>query len=316
MTTVSKNQSKLTRIGQILRFLMEKDHVSSNWLGKQFQTTTRTIQRDLSLLKMSGFPVHEMQKGVYELKKDLLKHLEVFDDTELAIVVAIKDIVGQLGSPFQQAADSLLNRLYDADIQMPVFLKIDEPVTMDIRLFNKIVRAIGQKKRVIFQYQKGAGNHAAVVEPYRIAYFNGFWYLLANEIESGIVKRYAMDKIEDLKIAADRFKNIPADFDRLLKDSSNVWFTKKQDLEIVIMVDAERSQYFKRKKMYPTQKILEEKADGAITVSYHVGDYHEIWNMIKSWIPYVVILKPESLKEKLLEEVKQWSAWQEKSGSL
>jgi predicted DNA-binding transcriptional regulator YafY len=66
----------------------------------------------------------------------------------------------------------------------------------------------------------------------------------------------------------------------------------------------------------PTQKILEEKADGAITVSYLVGDYHEIWNMIKSWIPYVVILKPEDLKEKLLKEVMEWSAWQKKSGSL
>jgi predicted DNA-binding transcriptional regulator YafY len=76
------------------------------------------------------------------------------------------------------------------------------------------------------------------------------------------------------------------------------------------MVDAERSHYFKRKKMYPTQKILEEKADGSIVVSYHVGDYHAIWNMIKSWIPYVAILKPEHLKEQLLKDVRKWIKWQ------
>ncbi|HQB28393.1 MAG: WYL domain-containing transcriptional regulator [Candidatus Methanofastidiosum sp.] len=310
MAALNKNRTKLIRIGQILRILMEKDHVSCNWLSKQFQTTTRTIQRDLYLLRISGFPVHETHKGVYGLKKDLLRHLEVFNDTELAIVIAIKDIVGQLGSPFQQAANNLLDRLYDADIQMPVFLKIDEPVTIDIPLFNKIVRAISQKKMVAFQYPKGKKNHDAIIEPYRIAYFNGFWYLLGNEVETRIIKRYALDKISDLKITAASFKNVPPDFDRLLKDSTSVWFTNKQDIEIVIMVDAERSHYFKRKKMYPTQKILEEKADGSIVVSYHVGDYHAIWNMIKSWIPYVAILKPEHLKEQLLKDVRKWIKWQ------
>jgi len=44
-------QTKLIRLGQILRIFMEKEKVSSSWLSKQFQTTPRTIQRDLLLLK-------------------------------------------------------------------------------------------------------------------------------------------------------------------------------------------------------------------------------------------------------------------------
>jgi predicted DNA-binding transcriptional regulator YafY len=165
MVSTNKNQSKLIRIGQILRILMEKDHVSCDWLSKQFQTTARTIQRDLLLLKTSGFPVHEIHKGSYGLRKDLLKHLEIFDDTELAVIVAIKNIVGQLGLPFQKAADNVLDRLYDSMTNMPVFVKIDDAVLLDSLLLNRIVKAIRAKKQVNFQYTTGKGTHPVCLEP-------------------------------------------------------------------------------------------------------------------------------------------------------
>ncbi len=82
---------------------MEKDKVSSAWLSDYFQTTLRTIQRDLLLLKKSGFPIHEIQKGSYTLSKDLIKSLEVFDDTELALMVAMKKYRGAAGSAFSES---------------------------------------------------------------------------------------------------------------------------------------------------------------------------------------------------------------------
>ena len=106
-----KAQTKLLRVGQILRIFMEKEKISSSWLSKEFQTTPRTIQRDLLLLKESGFPIHEIQKGTYQLHKDIVKNLEVFDDTELALMVALKNVVSQLGQPFQKAVDRVLERL-------------------------------------------------------------------------------------------------------------------------------------------------------------------------------------------------------------
>ena len=63
MSRDRSTQTKLIRLGQILRVFMEKEKVSSTWLSQHFQTTPRTIQRDLLLLKESGFPLHEIQKG-------------------------------------------------------------------------------------------------------------------------------------------------------------------------------------------------------------------------------------------------------------
>lgn len=301
-------QTKLIRLGQILRIFMEKDKVSSSWLSKQFQTTPRTIQRDLLLLKESGFPLHEVQKGIHQMSKDLVKNLEVFDDTELALVIAMKNIVGQLGQPFQKAADGVLDRLYDCVTTMPVFVKIDDSVPLDSILLNRIIKAIREKKRVSFQYRagQGTGMHLVNLEPYRVAYFGGFWYLIGNEPSTGILKRYALDQITDFRLSGGVFKGVPEDLDATLKGSANIWFTEKRNLEVTVLIDAQVSHYFKRRKVFPTQEIKEERPDGSLVVSFRMGHYEAIQNILKSWIPHILILEPEEFKMLLLKDLKGW----------
>jgi predicted DNA-binding transcriptional regulator YafY len=299
-------QTKLIRLGQTLRIFMEKDKVSSSWLSKQFQTTPRTVQRDLLLLKESGFPLHEIQKGVHQMSKDLVKNLEVFDDTELALVVALKNIVGQLGQPFQKAADGVLDRLYDCVTTMPVFVKIDDAIPLDGVLLNRIVKAIREKKQVTFQYAADKGPHPVQMDPYRVVYFSGFWYLIGNEPATGILKRYALDRISDFRLLKTCCQDVPEDLDAVLQKSANIWFAEEQNLEVTVLIDAQVSHYFKRRKMFPTQEIKEERPDGSLVVTFRMGQYEAIRNILKSWIPNIVILEPEEFKKDLLADVRRW----------
>jgi predicted DNA-binding transcriptional regulator YafY len=311
MSRDRSTQTKLVRLGQILRVFMEKERVSSTWLSKHFQTTPRTIQRDLLLLKESGFPLHEVQKGIHQMSKDLVKNLEVFDDTELALVVALKNIVGQLGQPFKKAADGVLDRLYECVTTMPVFVKIDDAVPLNSTLLNRTVKAIREKRQVGFQYAAGKGSHAVQLEPYRVVYFGGFWYLIGNEPATGILKRYALDKIGDFRLSKTFFKGVPEDLDNVLRSSANIWFAEEMNLEVTVLIDAQVSHYFKRRKMFPTQEIKEERPDGSLVVSFRVGRYEAIRDILKSWIPNIVILAPDDFKMSLIEDVKGWLKWQD-----
>jgi len=311
MAHEKKLQSKLIRLGQILRIFMEKEQVASSWLADYFRTTPRTIQRDLLLLKESGFPLHEEKKGTYRLSRDLVKNLEVFDDTELALMVAMKNIVGQLGQPFQKAADDVLDRLYDNVASMPVFVKIDDAIPMDTSFINRMVKAIREKRQVGFQYGGNKGAHAVQMDPYRVVYYIGFWYLIGNEPATGILKRYALDRIRDLKLLKSGFKSIPEDLDSVLKGSANIWFSGEPNLEVIVLIDNKVSHYFKRRKMFPTQEIKEEKPDGSLLVTFRVGHYEAIRDILKSWIPHITILSPEAFRKNLLAEVKDWVTRQE-----
>lgn len=306
MSSDKNTMTKLIRLGQILRIFMEKEKVASAWLADYFRTTPRTIQRDLLLLKESGFPLHEEKKGTYRLSRDLVKNLEVFDDTELALMVAMKNIVGQLGQPFQKAADNVLDRLYDCVAAMPVFVKIDDAIPLDATCLNRLVKAIREKRQVEFRYSGKKEAHAVDLEPYRVVYYGGFWYLIGNEPTTGILKRYALDNIKDIRLLKSGFKAIPENLDSVLRGSANIWFAEDINLTVTVLIDNQVSHYFKRRKMFPTQEIKEERPDGSLVVTFRVGHYEAIRDILKSWIPHITILGPEAFRQKLLAEVKDW----------
>jgi predicted DNA-binding transcriptional regulator YafY len=151
------------------------------------------------------------------------------------------------------------------------------------------------------------------MEPYRIAYFSGFWYLVGNEPATGILKRYALDRIGDFRLLKICCKDVPRELDVIMQQSANIWFTGDMNLEIKVLINAQVSHYFKRRKMFPTQEIQEERPDGSLVVTFRIGNYEAIRPMLKSWIPNIVILEPEDFRKALLKDVKAWVMQQEMS---
>ena len=302
---------RLSRLGQILKLFMEADKISSHNLGKTFNTTQRTIQRDLSFLKEAGFPLQDIGQGFYRLDKNLFKHFDLFDDAELALIVAIKKMVSQLGQPFQRAADDIFSRLYHSSASLPLFIKIDESVALDHKLLNRILKAIREKKQVYFHYETPVVREITM-EPYRIVYFSGFWYLVGKEIKTGILKRYALDKIMDFKLAKACFKCVPEGLDDTLESSANIWFSQDKNIEVKVVVDRSCADYFKRRRMFPTQEIQEERTDGSLLIVFRVGRYEEIEHILKSWLPNVSILEPDEFRKKFLNDLRKCTEKHEK----
>jgi predicted DNA-binding transcriptional regulator YafY len=302
---------RMSRLGQILKLFTETDKLSSHSLGKTFNTTQRTVQRDLSFLKEAGFPLQDIGQGFYRLDKNLFKHFELFDNAELALIVAIKNMVSQLGQPFQRAADDIFSRLYHSSASLPLFIKIDDSVALDHKLLNRILKAIREKKQAFFQYKARVAVEVTM-EPYRIVYFGGFWYLIGKEVKTGILKRYALDKIMDFKLAKACFKCVPVGLDDTLESSANIWFSEDKNIEVKVVVDRSCADYFKRRRIFPTQEIQEQRPDGSLLIVFRVGRYEEIEYILKSWLPNVSILEPEGFRKKFLNDLRKCTENHEK----
>jgi predicted DNA-binding transcriptional regulator YafY len=176
---------RLMRLGRILRIFLERESVNTSWISQDLGVNARTIQRDLKALKCAGIPVNEEKKGLYRLDKNLLKDLEVFDDVELALIVALKDMVSQLGKPFERAADDLLGRICDYTACRPVYIKVKSDIPLSGKTMSRIIKAIQGGRQISFYY-KGRTSHGVTAEPYRIAYFDGVWYLVARDTDDRI----------------------------------------------------------------------------------------------------------------------------------
>ncbi|NPV04493.1 MAG: transcriptional regulator [Syntrophaceae bacterium] len=310
MTAQKNTHRRLMRVGQMLKLLLEKERVTTATLSREFHTTARTIQRDLAFLKQCGFPVTEAGPGIYRLDKDIFKNYELFDENELALIVALKCAVSQLGEPFQKAAGEVFNRLYQASASQPVYIHVDESVPLDARLMNRLLKAIRLRRRLTFHYTSGKNTHPATADPYRIVHYDGFWYLVAKEDGTGIVKRYALDKLKDLKMLPESFPAVPANLDELLRQSANIWFCEERNLEVLIEVNPKAADYFRRRKIFPTQEIRETKPDGSLIVSLKVGHFGEVRETLKMWLPNIKVLGPAEFRTGFEVEINSWLTWQ------
>ena len=312
MTGQKNTHRRLMRVGQMLKLFLEKERVTTATLSREFHTTARTIQRDLSFLKQCGFPVSEAGPGVYRLDKDIFKNFELFDENEMALIVALKCAVSQLGEPFQKAADEVFNRLYQAAASQPIHIHVDESVPLDTRLMNRLLKAIRGKRWIGFHYAS-PNSHPATIAPYRIVHYNGFWYLIGKEEGSDIIKRYALDKLKELKVLPRSYGHVPDDLDALLESSANIWFGGERNLEIVIEANKKAADYFRRRKIFPTQEIRHEKPDGSLVVTFKVGAYEEIRDTLKAWLPNIRILEPPGVANALRTSIEEWIVWQKNS---
>ncbi len=305
---------RLLRLTRMFRYLLERDEVYTVNMAAEFATTTRTIQRDLLALRKAGFPIHEKKMGQHCLDKSIINNLRSYEDSELALIVAVRDMVTQLGKPFGDNVDTIFNRLSDFTDNQPVFVRLDRPTLFPGKTIDKAVRGINEKRILKFNYKGGRKDeHPVKAEPYRIAYYDGFWYLIAKDLENGIIKKYALDGISEITLTKIRFKKVPDDVDNMLRSSVNIWFTTSRNIKVVIEVDSLWADYFKRRgNIMPLQETIEERDDGSLILSFMACNKEEIAVCIKPWLPHARIIEPAEIKDEVLEEVKRWIKWQEK----
>lgn len=300
---------RLMRLGRILRIFLERESVNTSWISRDLGVNARTIQRDLKALKCAGIPVCEEKKGLYRLDKSLLKDLEVFDDAELALIVALKDLVSQLGTPFERAADGLLGRIRDYTACRPVYIKVKSDVPVSGKAMSRIIKAIQGCRQISFYYE-GRSSHGVTAEPYRIAYFDGVWYLVARDTMDRIIKKYILDNMSDIRVLRASSKAVPKDLDETLERSVNIWFSGERTMEVLIEVDAAWAHYFQRRWILPLQEVTEIRDDGSILVRFFACSVEEVMMCLKPWLPHVRVLKPAEVARQALNDFQTWVAWQ------
>jgi len=304
-------KQRLIRIGRILRYFLDNEAVITTNLAKHLGFDVRTVQRDLRALRDAGMPIHEVKKGTYRLKKDLIKYndLSQFKESELALIVALKDLVSQLGAPFEEAAEVVLNKLCDDAVHTPVYVKIEGGFRLNAATMTKLIDAIRLGRQVAFSYNSDTP-HAVIAHPYRVAYYDGFWYLIARDTNDKVIKKYALDKIGGVKKLKEEALGMPKDLDETLSKSINIWFSGERTKEVLIEVDHRWAHYFQRRDILPLQKILSEQEDGSLIVGFMACSNEEIAMCLKPWLPHVRVLSPRDVRNLLVKEYTQWIQWQ------
>lgn len=291
------DSTKYNRINQIYEMLKNNVHgFTIAELANELDVSTKTIQRDLYevLSDLGAIKEGRTWKIDPKLASDDL------NTKERLILGILDEMAKSAGNIFYSKAHSLLSQITQ-QLEHPIFTNVNGEYLEDktVALFEQIEIAIKDKNEIKFDYEK----YNFHVKPLKLAFFDGFWYLLALHVKKNKeeFKKYHLKTIKKVEVLSTKFE-IPSLVEERLKFANSVWFNLDEQYSVRLFIDKQIRKYFERKPLRG-QSIIGEDKDGSIEIEIKISSNMEIIPLILYYIPYIKVLEPQHLADEIKDRV-------------
>lgn len=288
----------LYRLMSILGRLNDGEILYKDDLAKEFNVSTKTIQRDFNERLVTRFPIHRLGNGWKMMEGHHLEKSRAVED--ILVLDILKTFSSGLGASFAKRSEGLLSKLSDSHSSVFYTRLSFEDMSVISGLFDTLEKAIEESRLVQFFHK----NQYRLVKPYRVVSFDGYWYLLCEEVIDGRIKTFHIARMKDLRLHEDHFEKDTTLAKRLDK-AINAWFNPNvEPYEVILEISAEIKRYMLDHPIAPTQKIVQELPDGTFYLSLEITNEKEILSTIFKWIPHIRVIAPKALQESVLLQTK------------
>ncbi len=291
----------LSRLVSILSRLYQGEKLKTSELAKEFNVSERTIQRDFKERLLINFPIFYEDK-YWQMQKDfkLEKNLSLEDKITLDI---LETLSANFGSKFHFKTKIIFEKLKNRKYS-PIFTKLNmEDISNEYEMMIQFEEAILSKHSIQIIYTTDMKSEVIIINPIKIVNFEGFWYLVATDKKDKL-KSYHIKKIKFLNMLQNVF-TISQKVEDILDNAISIWFSDEEPFEVIMEIDNQVSKFFKMKPISNTQKIIDED-EKKLTICVLASSDWEIIPIVKSWIPFVKVLSPLRIQDKVKEEIKKF----------
>ena len=312
----------LERMHRLHDLLSNEQPVNYQQLGKDFEVSYKTIQRDLDFMRdRLNLPLEYDPTRYtfrYTEKVEAFPLLQVSEGEILALFVAQKVLAQYRGTPFEKTLGTAFQKLTGALKETVSFdlgewgsdysFRVTGASAADLEVFRLLARAIVQRQQISFSYQplRASQPETRLVHPYHLANVDNAWYLLAHDPQRGQIRTFALPRIRKPEIVKKTFDR-PRGFSakKELKGGFGV-FSGTGKYAVKIRFDSFAARLVRERDWHPTQKIRETKR-GEIELEMTLGALEEIERWILSWGNHATVLAPKPLIESVKLKVKSMS---------
>lgn len=302
----SDGQKKaIERLITMLSILDKGKSISSREIAETLDVTQRTVQRDLKVLHDAGYPIQDLDNGRYQFVEGFSLRKVALSEEQASLMSFMFEIASSLGKTFEDSFKDLFKRVMAKDLYSPFFAKVQSkqkplPATSEVKYLES---AILESNRIHLRYVSATQvEKEYCLEPLKMAFFDGFWYLIAIKKGEKQIQKYRLDRIKNVDILEESFAP-SVNIDKILADSVNVWFDEVRGGRVLILVTPEAAQFYRDREYFPLQKIVEERKDGSIVIETFPAHPDEILHLVMHWIPCLTVLEPADFKVKVRETV-------------
>jgi predicted DNA-binding transcriptional regulator YafY len=304
--------NRTDRLLAILLELQAKGNQRAEDLAATFEVSKRTIYRDMLALAESGVPVVSMPGQGYSLVEGYFLPPLSFSTDEAIMLLLGSDFVAQNVDAQYRAAARTANLKIEAVLSSKLreevaYLQrsiqfIASQTTVRQELLQALRRTIIQRHSVRFNYGKRftRANERATqtreADPYGLVHIAGVWYLVAYCHLRHDIRNFRLDRIVgELAVLNTPFVR-PPDFKitpRLPDD---------RKVTVHVLFDHETAQWARESRSF--FQVAEEKHPDGLLVTLKIRQDEELVQWLLGWGSHVLVLEPNSLRERLAAETR------------
>jgi predicted DNA-binding transcriptional regulator YafY len=282
-------------------------------LAATFETSNRTIYRDIQALGEAGVPIVALPGRGYALMEGYFLPPLSFSIDEATMLLLGSDFMAQNFDAQYRAAAQLASRKIE-DVLPEKLRKEVHALRERIRFITTgpgvrpdiAARLQGLRQAIIAcctvrfrYYTRHTADEAGTpttreADPYSLTYIGGAWYLLAYcHLRRG-VRTFRLDRMDDLTLL-DRSFTRPASLALHQRD-----LHEAGTLVVRVLFDPEVTRWVRESPSFYT--VAEEETTDGLLVTLHVRQESEIQQWLLSWGRHVRVLEPASLRDLIAAE--------------
>ena len=296
----------MNKISAIIFILNKLDcgTVTTKGLAEELNVSTKSIQRYIREIENAEFPLYNPQKGAYAFAEGFSLQKMLLSDTEAGLLVLLNSFVDSLkNKKIDKSFDIFRKRILSENTDSPFFVKFQTGPKYEMSDKTKNIEQAIKNKQYI-EIESVNNKRTYNLKPIKIAYFEGFWYLICLWHNNKVLK-YNINSIAKITLK-DKYFEETKDINKILKETTTIWFEMKRDTKVKLSVDKNVSKYFKAKEYFPLQKIIKENKDGSLILECKIAKEEEILPTIFHWLPHIKVIEPKWLDDKVRETLKQY----------
>ncbi len=295
-------------------------------LARTFETSKRTIYRDIQALGEAGVPLLSMPGRGYSLMEGYFLPPLSFTRDEATMLLLGSDFMAQnFDAQYRAAAQSAsrkiegvlpeklreeVNYLQGSIRFIASQQKNDEP-----QMLQQLRRAIIERITVRFRYharhiraENGASGQHQIEEadqpdrvslrdadPYGLVHFNSGWLLVAYCHLRQDMRNFRLDRMENLELLPRTFQR-PRDF-KMQRPANE---QEARTLTVRALFDPSIARWVRETRSYYVTS--EEETPDGLLLTLQVRQESEILSWLLSWGRHVHILEPASLRQRIARE--------------
>jgi predicted DNA-binding transcriptional regulator YafY len=309
--------NKTDRLLAIVLELQRKEVVRAEDLATLFETSVRTIYRDVQAISEAGVPIIGAPGTGYTLMEGyFLPPVSFTVEEAVTLLIGTDFIEQQFDDEYRVRAQTARGKI-ETILQESVrnetsrvrkamrLLISDKQVkqSKEKEYLEKIRRAILDERKISFHYAKrladseGNRHSVRIVAPYGLVLVQGSWMLVARCDLRQDIRHFRLSRMTELIDLGERFE-LPIHFN--LRE-----YTPPDDRHLLVRLRFNHDIADKVKESnYHYIEDMEEHQDG-LHVVLRVRQLDELLQWVLGWGSAVIVLEPESFRNRIREEAQK-----------